>query len=54
MGAYVRSKHRIVALVVVIFVKNTNREHPATYIWDGFSLVVKDQQGQRLPLTWRD
>ncbi len=32
-----------------LLVKSANRVHPATFIWDGFSLVIKDKHGKYLP-----
>lgn len=32
-----------------LLVKSANRVHPVTFIWDGFSLVIKDKSGKFLP-----
>jgi hypothetical protein len=32
-----------------LLVKSTNSVHPVTFIWDGFSLVIKDKHGRFMP-----
>jgi hypothetical protein len=32
-----------------LLVKSTNSVHPVTFIWDGFSLVIKDKHGKFMP-----
>jgi hypothetical protein len=40
---------RLAAGTNQILVKSGNRVHPVTFIWDGFSLLIKDKHGSFLP-----
>lgn len=41
-------KTQLIAGTNQLLVKNANKVHPVTFIWDGFSLVIKDKSGKFL------